>query len=170
MFEVGEYVAYETKGVCVVEGITELSLPGATKGQEYYVLKPVYEETGTIYCAIHNSRVNYREMMTKEYAEALLDKITSIDEMWIPDEKQRESMYKEAMQSCDPERWVSIIKTLYNRRQSRLSQGKKTTNTDDRYYKRASENLYGELAIALGVDKKEMEEHIISKIDARVTV
>ena len=170
MFKVGEYVAYETRGVCVVEGITELSLPGATKGQEYYVLKPVYEETGTIYCAIHNSKVNYREMMTKEEAEELMKQIPDIEEMWIPDEKQREAMYKEAMQSCDPKRWVSIIKTLYNRRQTRLSQGKKTTNTDDRYFKRASENLYGELAMALGRAKSDIEESVAAMIDELTTV
>jgi len=160
MYEIGTYLAYENKGICVVEGIKELSLPGATKGQKYYVLKPVYEETGTIYCAINSDKVVMRPMLSKEEADEILDEIPSIEQMWIPDEKQRELKYKEAMRSCDCRQWVSIIKTLYERRQNRLSMGKKTTNTDDRYYKKASENLYGELAMALSKEKNEIEEAI----------
>ena len=79
--------------------------------------------------------------------------------------KQREMKYKEAMRSCDCRQWVSIIKTLYLRRESRISQGKKTTNTDDRYFKKAGDNLHGELAMALGKEKAEMESFIIERLE-----
>lgn len=164
MFEVGEYIAYENRGICKVEGITELNLPGAAKGQKYYVLTPVYEESGKIYSEIDNDMVVMRPMLSKEEAKALIDEIPSIPQMWIQDEKQRELKYREAMQSCDVRQWVSIIKTLYIRRQDRISQGKKTTNTDDRYFKKAGDNLHGELAMALGKEKSEMEEYISSRI------
>ena len=48
-------------------------------------------------------------------------------------------------------------------RQNRLEQGKKTTNTDDRYFKKAEDNLHGELAMALGMEKSDMEEFITSR-------
>lgn len=164
MFEAGEYIAYENRGICKVEGITELNLPGAAKGQKYYVLTPVYEEGGKIYSEIDNDQVVMRHMLSEEEALALIDEIPSIAQMWIPDEKQRELLYREAMQSCDVRQWVSIIKTLYIRRQDRISQGKKTTNTDDRYFKKASDNLHGELAMALGKEKSEMEEFISARL------
>ena len=44
-----------------------------------------------------------------------------------------------------------------------LEQGKKTTNTDDRYFKKAEDNLHGELAMALGMEKSDMEEFITSR-------
>lgn len=165
MFKVGDFIVYESRGICKVENITELSLPGAKKGQKYYELKPIYEEAGKIYSAVDNEKVIMRQILTKEEAEALINDIPNIPEMWIGDEKQREMKYKEAMHSCDCRQWVSIIKTLYLRRESRLSQGKKTTNTDDRYFKKAGENLHGELAMALGMEKGEMEKYITDRLD-----
>lgn len=47
-----------------------------------------------------------------------------------------------------------------------MQQGKKTTNTDERYFKKAENNLHGELAIALGLEKSEMEEFIHDRLDA----
>lgn len=161
MFKVGDFIVYESRGICKVEDITELSLPNATKGQKYYVLKPVYEEGGKIYSAVGNDKVIMRRMISAEEANELIADIPNIQEMWIGDEKQREMKYKEAMRSCDCRQWVSIIKTLYLRRESRISQGKKTTNTDDRYFKKAGDNLHGELAMALGKEKTEMESFII---------
>lgn len=166
MFKVGDLICYENRGICKVENITELNLPGATKGQKYYELKPVFEESGKIYSAVGNNKVMMRYMISKEEAKQLIDDIPSIPEMWIGDEKQREIKYKEAMQSCDCRQWVSIIKTLYLRRQDRLLQGKKTTNTDDRYFKKAEENLHGELAMALGVKKDEMVDFIEERLQA----
>lgn len=164
MFNVGEYIAYENRGICKVEGITELNLPGTAKGQKYYVLTPVYEESGRIYSEIDNDKVVMRPMISEAEAQALIDEIPNIPQMRIGDEKQREEKYREAMQSCDVRQWVSIIKTLYFRRQNRIMQGKKTTNTDDRYFKKAGDNLNGELAMALGKKKSEMEEYISSRL------
>ena len=48
------------------------------------------------------------------------------------------------------------MKTLYIRRQKRLEEGKKTTAVDDRYFKLAENQLYGELAFALKVKKSEL--------------
>lgn len=165
MFEVGDFIVYESRGICKVEDITELNLPNATKGQKYYVLKPVYEEGGKIYSAVDSSKVVMRRMISEEEANELIADIPNIQEMWIGDEKQREMKYKEAMRSCDCRQWVSIIKTLYLRRESRISQGKKTTNTDDRYFKKAGDNLHGELAMALGKEKAEMESFIIERLE-----
>lgn len=165
MFQTGDYIVYENRGICKVEGITELGLSGAVKGKKYYELKPIYEEGGKIYSAVDNEKVVMRRMLTKEEAEQLIQDIPHIPQMWIGDEKQREAKYKEAMRSCDCRQWISIIKTLYLRRESRLAQGKKTTNTDDRYFKKAGNNLHGELAMALGMEQSEMEQYIAEKLD-----
>ncbi|MCR5655198.1 MAG: CarD family transcriptional regulator [Lachnospiraceae bacterium] len=166
MYKIGDLIVYENKGICRVDDITELNLPSAKKGQKYYVLKPVYEETGTIFSAVNNDKVHVRPMMSKEEAEELIKEIPDIPSMTIKDEKEREARYREAMLSCDSKQWVSAIKTLYTRRQNRLVQGKKTTNTDDRYYKMAGDNLHGELAMALGMEKSEMEQFITDKLES----
>ena len=46
-----------------------------------------------------------------------------------------------------------------------MEQGKKATNTDERYFKKAESNLHGELAIALGLEKSTMEEFIHNRLN-----
>ena len=41
MFEVGEYIVYGCKGVCQVEEITHIDIPGSNKDRLYYVLAPL---------------------------------------------------------------------------------------------------------------------------------
>lgn len=160
MYKIGDLIVYENKGICRVEDIEQMASPSSKEKQDYYVLKPVYDQSSTIYSAVNNTKVHVRPIMSKEEAEELIREIPEIPSLKINDEKEREAKYREAMFSCDGKQWVSAIKTLYTRRQNRLVQGKKTTNTDDRYYKMAGENLHGELAMALGIEKSEMEQHI----------
>ena len=69
------------------------------------------------------------------------------------------------MATGDCREWVSIIKTLYQRRQLRLQEGKKTTSTDDRYFRKAETNLYSELAYALDKQPEEMQSFIMTNIE-----
>ena len=51
------------------------------------------------------------------------------------------------------------------RKKQRSEQGKKSTATDERYFKLAEDHLYSELAFALGKDKNEMRQLICDTID-----
>ena len=68
------------------------------------------------------------------------------------------------MKSCKCAEWVRIIKTLYQRKMSRLKQGKKITALDERYMRTAEHELYSELALTLGVS----EEQLASELRARL--
>ena len=52
----------------------------------------------------------------------------------------REQSYKDAIKANDPEALVAIIKMIYQRKQTRLAQGKKCTATDAKYFQTA-ENI-----------------------------
>ena len=65
------------------------------------------------------------------------------------------------------EEWVRVIKTIYLRKQKRLQSGRKVTAVDAKYGRLAEENLYGELAVALGTGRKEVESCIIWSLDER---
>ena len=47
-----------------------------------------------------------------------------------------------------------------------MDKGQKVTATDARYLKTAEDNLYGEFAMALGIEKNEVEEFIEKRIGA----
>ena len=79
------------------------------------------------------------------------------------DEKQRESQYKETLRKCDCRELLRIIKTIYQRMQARIAEGKKVTSSDERYFQLAEDRLYGEFAIALGIERDQVKDFIAGK-------
>ena len=164
MFEVGEYIVYGVKGVCRIEDITHIDISGADKNRLYYVLTPIGESSGKIYAPTDNQKVMMRKVITKEEADRLIEELPEIELLWVPDDKQRETKYKEALNTCDYRAWVSIVKTLYLRKQERVAQGKKITALDERYMRTAENELYSELSLTLGIPKEQMEHYIKERL------
>lgn len=165
MFKKGEYVVCGNNGICKVMDVTTLNMAGAPKERLYYILKPVYAEASTVYIPVDNHKVALRAALSAEDAHALIEKIPSLDLVWVENEKQRELTYKECLRQNTCEEYVRIIKTLYLRKQERLAKGQKIIGLDERYLKQAEDFLYGELAVALGIEKKGVEEYITEEIE-----
>ena len=66
---------------------------------------------------------------------------------------------------AENQRELGIIKTLYLRKVERVGAGKKITTIDERYFKLAENYLHGELALALQVDKDDINQIIIENIE-----
>lgn len=160
MFEKGEYIVYGSSGVCQVEDITTMDIKGVPRDRLFYVLNPSNQKGGKIFTPVDNQKTYMRPVLTREEASELIREIPGIGELWISNEKQRESQYKECMKSCDCKEWIKIIKTLYLRKRARNAQGKKITSTDEKYLRMAEEYLYSELEIPLGIPRAKMEEYI----------
>lgn len=164
MFGIGEYVVYGVKGVCRIEDITRLDISGADKDRLYYVLTPMGSGSGKIYAPTDNQKIIMRRVISKEEANQLIQDLPDIELLWVPDDRQREAKYKEALKSCDYRAWASIVKTLYQRSRERTRQGKKITALDERYMRSAENELYSELSLTLGVPKESMENYIRERI------
>lgn len=167
MFEKGEYISYGRSGVCRVEDITHLNISGVDRKKLYYVLAPLNTKGSRIYFPVDKENANARKLITEKEAWELLEEIQGIPQIWINNEKLREDSYKQALNSGDYRQWVAIIKTLYLRKQERLSQGKKVAAMDERYLKLTEEALYSELAFVLGREKSEMEPFIAAYIEKK---
>lgn len=164
MFEAGEYIVYGNTGVCKVEEITKMTVPGSDADRLYYTLEPVYDKGCRLFTPVDNQKVKMRPVLTKKEADELIGKIKEIDLLWVNDEKNREQIYKEAIRTCNCEEWVRIIKTLYLRKRERIAAGKKVTSSDARYLHLAQESLYGELSIVMGIPKDQMEDFIAKRV------
>lgn len=164
MFEIGENIVYGVKGVCRIEDITHIDISGADKNRLYYVLVPLGDASGKIYAPIDSEKMTIRKVISKDEADQLITELPEIELLWVPDDRQREAKYKEALRTCDYRAWVSIVKTLYERKRERIEQGKKITALDEKYMKAAEDELYSELSLSLGVSKQEMEDYIKEKI------
>ena len=160
MFSIGQYVSCGNKGVCTIENVTTLDISGVDKKKMYYILKPYYMAASTVYVPVDSSATSIRPILTREEAQELLEEIPDIPMLSIQNEKLIEQDYKNAMKTNRCEEWISIIKTIYARKQKRLQAGRKETAVDGRYFKLAEDNLYGELAIVLGMQRSEVCEYI----------
>ena len=162
MFEKGNFVINTNNGICEIQDILTMNMSGTPK--EYYLLVPVSEATAKVYIPVDVAENRIRLVMTKDEAWDIIKGISSIECIWIDNEKEREKTYKEALASRDPKRLIGIIKTLDLRKKERTDAGKKNTAVDERYFKLAENQLHSELAFALGEEKqnvgKIIEEHI----------
>ena len=165
MFKKGEYVVCGNNGICKVTDVTTLNMAGTPKDRLYYIMKPVYAESSTVYIPVDNHKVAIRAALTKEQTKKLIDKIPSLELLWIENDKQREQTYKECLKENSCEDYVRIIKTLYLRKQERLAKGQKIINLDEQYLKKAEDLLYGELAVALGIEKGAVQAYITEEIE-----
>ncbi len=166
VFEKGEYVVCGNKGVCVVEDIATLNISGVDKEREYYILKPVYMTGSTVYVPVDSSKESMRKVLSRAEADRLIREIPAIPLITITNDKLLEQEYRGCMKSNSCEEWVKIIKTIYLRKQKRMEAGRKVTALDAKYFRIAEDNLYGELAIALGLPKTEVGAYISGEMKA----
>ena len=164
MFAVNDYIVYGNHGVCKVENIGTVSLAMVDKNKVYYTLRPVYKSEAVVYAPVENPKSVIRPVLTREDADKLIEEIPSLESVWIGNEKEREMQYKAALRSCDCRELIRIIKTLYYRKMDRIKDGKKVTVVDERYFRQAEEQLYGELAFAMDMERNQVGEYLNTRI------
>jgi len=168
MFAVGDYIIYGNHGVCRVDKIGTVSLCMADKNKEYYTLCPIYKNDATVYAPVENPKLIIRPILTKEEIEELINEIPLLDIVWIGNDKERELQYKAALRSCDCKKLIRIIKTLYQRKMDRIKDGKKVTVVDERYFRQAEDQLYGELAFAMNLERSQVGGYLNTRISQLV--
>lgn len=162
MFKSGDYVVNSNNGICKIDSVVTMNTPNGNK--EYYLLIPLHEPTAKIYIPLDSAAQRIRYAMSKEEATQLINSVKNINETYIENEKEREKIYKTAVSSCNPQKLVGIIKTLYLRRLEREKTGKKNTVVDERYFKLAENQLHNELSFALQVEKEQVVQMITQSI------
>ncbi|MCI8694276.1 MAG: CarD family transcriptional regulator [Lachnospiraceae bacterium] len=167
MFKVGDYVICGNKGVCSVENITTLSISGVDKERMYYILKPLYMNGSTVYVPVDSAGESMRKVLEREEAQRLIAAIPDIPLLVISNDKLTEQTYRECIRTNDCQELVKIIKTIRQRKQKRIQAGRKVTAVDAKYFHIAEDNLYGELAVALDIDRNEVENYIADAIEGR---
>ncbi|MGO5052631.1 CarD family transcriptional regulator [Lachnospiraceae bacterium LCP25S3_G4] len=165
MFKKGDYIVHGNNGVCKVVDVGTLDTRKVSNDRIYYTLSPCYTKGNTIFTPADNQKVIMRPVMTKSEAIQLIDEIKDMDALWIEAPKKREIEYKEAVHKCDCRELVKVIKAIYSHKQVRLAEGKKITLGDEKYFRMAEDNLYGELAISMDMDRDAVKEFVIQRVE-----
>ena len=164
MFSVGDYVVHRSSGICKVKEIAPLPMSGGMEDTDYYFLIPIYGKGSEIFSPASDKNDNLRRVLSEAEAQELLRSIPELAEEPIENDKQRDAHYKEVIRSCDCRELVKILKTLTSRKQKRLAEGKKSTASEERYFKQAEDNLCNELAFALGKEREQMQQELAEAI------
>lgn len=166
MFGIDEIVVYGSTGVCRIVDIGTPQFHGVDKSQSYYTLKPVFGD-GVIYCPVENNRVFIRTVITREQAEKLVDTIPSIHAQAYHNRSTQllTEHYNEVISTHECADLIELIMSIYSKKQALAGQKRRLGQVDERFMKRAQNLLYGELAVALGIEKDEVEQYIASRME-----
>ena len=159
MYKINDYLVYG-KDVCKVEKIEENKF----NNEDYYLLRPIKNESLKISAPIKDKAGKIRALITKEKIEDLINKIPTIPLIETED-KFIENEYKKLLSTNSHEDLIKIIKTTYLRNKKRLDNNKKIAEKDKNYFELAEEFLYNEFSIVLGKTYEETKEYIVNKVN-----
>ena len=160
MFGIGDLVVYGGEGVCRVTEIGIPAIAGADKQRQYYTLAPLYR-TGHVMTPV-DTNVLMRPVMTADQAAELLSELPDMEPEAPPESGMRATRdhYHDVVTSYDCRKMARLIKYTARRRKWALTHGKKVSQLDERFTKRAQDQFYGELAAALDIPRDQVPAHI----------
>lgn len=166
MYNVNDVVVYGNTGVCRVEAVGTPKFHGVDEKQRYYTLRPVFGD-GVIYCPVDSDRVFIRPVISREEAEKVIDAIPTINAQAYHNRSTQllTEHYCEALNSHSCKELIELVMSIYQKKQSLLGQKRRLGQVDERFMKRAQSLLYGELAVALGIEKEEVESYIAARME-----
>ena len=94
MYNKGEFVVKATNGICEIVDVTTMNLSGENK--EYYVLVSISEKASKVFVPVATAENKIRPAMKKEDAWKFIKEMSTVEEVLIENEKEREKLYKEA--------------------------------------------------------------------------
>lgn len=160
MFTAGDLVVYGGEGVCRVDGVGTIATPGGDKGRAYYTLSPLYR-SGQVMTPV-DTGVLMRPAMTAAEAAAFLEQLPQLPPEEPVGDTQRtvKEHYHTVVTSYDCRRMAAMIKYICRRRLWARQHNRKVSQLDERYLRRAEEQLYGELAAALPLERQTVCQYI----------
>lgn len=160
MFSVGDLVVYGGEGVCRVDSVGTPDTSGYDKTKVYYTLSPLYR-SGQVMTPV-DTRVLMRPVMTRAEAETFLAELPQLppEEPDGPGQRAARDHYHGVVTSYDCRRMAALIKHVCRRRHWAHQHGRKVSQLDERYLRRAEDQLYGELAAVLEMDRQQVCAYI----------
>ena len=165
MYQPGELILYGRTGVCRVEEITLVKLKGDKVGQNYYILKPLYQS-----CNITtpvDSKVFSRPIISREEAQRVIRAIPTLNPEAYHNRNlnQLREYYRSCMETFDCIELVKMTMSLYRKKREAEEQKRKFGAVDERYMHEAEALLYGELAAALGIPRDSVPDYIAETLN-----
>ena len=165
VFNIGDKIVYGSEGVYTVLEYTTSPLNKSDE-RVFYVLVPVGgSENNKIIAPGEGGKIVMRSVMSRDEALSLIDRMPEIEEVTVEQERGRRDAYREVISGGRGEDFVSILKTVRQRRREFLVLKRRLSETDTDFESRARKCLLGELSVALDMPAAEVEKLISSRLE-----
>ena len=160
MYQVGDAVLYGNNGICRIREITRMESCGMV--DDFYVLKPVSSEATTVFVPLGSEILLSRmhPLLSEGEMRSLLDGLCEAAPIWVENENQRKTLFREIMNSGDRLAIVRVFLTLKNMREEREKKGKHLRVSDERAYRETERIFFDELSLVLGWSREECESFL----------
>lgn len=161
MLTIGTYVIHEKYGICLVKEIQK-DMKVGTKRNDYFVLKPVYSPTSSVYIplASKTAEEKLRELPSAEKILGLLKSGSSLE--WIEDSKTRSDMFEKILSEGNRKNILEMIKCIEEKKAELEKQSKRLRISDETVLKNAEKIISEEFSFILGIPKENVGEYIIN--------
>lgn len=155
---IGDVFIYGSHGICEVTGLQDMSMD--EKIQQYYVLKPVYHASATVYVSSISSRrkTKIRHILSADEIFSLLKNIPDKDYIWNKDNRKRKELYSQILADGNRSELVKMIKALRWHKQEiqNVNKNNKLQLFDEDFLKDAEKTLCEEFAYVLNIKRDEV--------------
>lgn len=153
MYPINAYVMHRSEGVCVVEDVRTERFPGTTPKQ-YYILRPVYENTATtVFLPVDSEDARLRPLLTAEEIAALLEQAKTAGSLWIDSDRLRQEAFHRLLHEGDPATLLALMLELEEHRKTQTANGKKLRFFDEKTLQDVERLIRQEYAHVLQIDK-----------------
>ncbi len=160
----GEYLVYDTYGVCEIKEIKIMRFSKTAPTDTYYVLSPLNSPNSTFYLPAKNEELlkKLRRPMSEEQIKCLLSEATGISLDWTDNRQMRNDNFQRILGGGITPELIALIRCLYERKLSLSEKGKKLSSTDEGIFTSAEKMVKEEFAFSLKTDSEKVTEYIKS--------
>ena len=165
MIKVNDTVIYSGKGVCTVSSVEQRDFGGTQKS--YYILKPVYNDSATIYVPVDNPKLvaKMKRVLERSEVDEIILNISLNTVEWIEDAEKRRLYYKQILEEANRSKILGAIICIKEKQLQKSKKDKKPHIFDIAFMQENEKIILEEFAISLNISPKEVTQYIDLKLN-----
>ncbi len=163
MFKVNETVVHSGLGICTVSEIRKMKV-GNNPLRDFYVLKPVYENSATKIFIPIDSNIPLRYPLNSDKIKEILSEVNSEGTLWNENDALRKIKFNEIIKSGDHRKIIKLICELHEKKIEKESCGKKLHMSDEKALLEAERLIHGELAYSMQIEPENVAAYIMNEL------
>jgi len=167
-FTADTYVRYASSGVCRIEEIKTMAMPGTHQKREYYVLRPTDNEASVIYVPADNEAMTASmiPVLTRQEIDDIILSACADSMAWVDDRKERAESHRDILKRCDRRELLQLVSCIYLRKKELAGSGRKLASSDEATLRQAERLVNNELTFVLGINESEVGGYIRGLLDS----